>query len=234
MPRIMVLSTDTNHHRYFLNEIRAAGISIASVIFETSSVQAPFPTGPLYEDEQDLFERQRWVGKLDLAHFDIHEVPNVNLATGRIAALNPDIGVVFGSRRLTPELISCFPAGLINVHRGIAEEYRGLDSDLWAIYHGDWGNIGVTLHMVDAELDAGDIVFQKCMTLSANMRLSHVRAHTSEIAAMGMIDVLKQWQSGALSRRRQTTKGRYYSFMPIDIKRIVHRKFNLHCESLKI
>ena len=27
--------------------------------------------------------------------------------------------------------------------------------------------------------------------------------------------------------------GRYYSFMPLDLKRIVEKKFELYCESLK-
>ena len=42
-----------------------------------------------------------------------------------------------------------------------AQYYRGLDSDLWAIYHRDYKNIGVTIHMVDSELDTGEILYQE-------------------------------------------------------------------------
>ena len=57
--------------------------------------------------------------------------------------------------KLIKILFQFFKFGLINVHRGIINKYRGLDSDLWAIYHKDLDNIGVTIHKVDENLDTG-------------------------------------------------------------------------------
>ena len=232
MSRVVVITSDTNHHRFFLNQMRAAGVLIDIVLFETDTVQAPFRTGPLYEEEQEIFECTRWSGNLALVGFDVFRCANVNQVTEHVATLEPEIGVVFGSRRLSPQFISLFPSGLINVHRGITGEYRGLDSELWAAYHGDWGNIGVTLHMINEELDTGDIVFQQRLELANGMRLPHLRAHTTEIATVGMISVLNELMAGRLVRKKQEAIGRYYSFMPLEIKRLVWRKFDRYCERL--
>ena len=66
-----------------------------------------------------------------------------------------DIGIVFGTGKLIPEVIDKFSGHLMNIHRGIPQKYRGLDSDLWAIYKNDFDNIGTTLHLVEPDLDTG-------------------------------------------------------------------------------
>lgn len=45
---------------------------------------------------------------------------------------------------------------IINAHPGIIPTTRGLDSVKWAIYFND--PVGVTLHLIDSEVDKGDIL----------------------------------------------------------------------------
>ena len=45
---------------------------------------------------------------------------------------------------------------VINVHPGIIPTTRGLDSFKWAIYEGD--PLGVTMHLIDNEVDKGEIL----------------------------------------------------------------------------
>lgn len=231
---IAVLSTDTLHHRYFLNTLRAQGIPIGPVIFETSSVKPPFVTGPFYEEEQEAFEREHWDGKLDLNGFEISEVSNINDPDSHqiIKFAQPNFGLVFGTRRLTQGSIELFADGLVNVHRGISQEYRGLESDLWAIYHRDFKNIGVTLHKIDKDLDTGGIVAQGRLPLLSRMKIQHLRLYTSEMATRMMVDVVKNYISGTLIEAPQTVKGRYYSFMPIDLKHVVKDYFEKYCNGL--
>jgi methionyl-tRNA formyltransferase len=225
-PRIAVLSTDTTHHRYFLNRLKSAGVPIGLVLFETTGVVPPFAVGPLFEAEQDLFERARWQDDLELTNFDVFSVDNINEATRRLADWRPDLGLVFGTRRLTDPLLQLVPRGLINVHRGISQHYRGLDSELWAAYHRDWLNIGVTLHMVDSELDTGDVMAQESMKLAPGVRLSHLRGLATELATRLMIDVLTQLPASLPAGAPQLQRGRYYSFMPLELRRVVQADFN--------
>jgi phosphoribosylglycinamide formyltransferase-1 len=45
---------------------------------------------------------------------------------------------------------------IINCHPGIIPACRGVDSFKWAIY--DMKPLGITLHYIDAQVDAGDII----------------------------------------------------------------------------
>ena len=72
-----------------------------------------------------------------------------------------DIGIVFGCRKIQQNVIKAFKYGLINIHRGVINKYRGLESDLWALFFKDFNNIGVCLHLIDYDLDTGDIIAQK-------------------------------------------------------------------------
>ena len=236
MKNIAVLSSDTAHHRYFLNTILIEGISIAGCLFETKHVEAPFPISPLFEKEEDSFEKEHFFREIpeELPNGLIREVETVNSleSAERIRRMNPDFGVVFGTGKISKDVIKMFPDGLINVHRGIAEEYRGRDSDLWAIYHNDYENIGVTIHKVEPLLDTGDVVLQERIELKVGMKTHHIRYYTSLIATNLVIQALKNYLSGTLKHKPQEKRGKYYSFMPLDLKKIVNKKFNNYCAKL--
>lgn len=233
--KILILSTDAAHHRYFINFLLQNGISLEGCYFETTSVKPPFETGPLFEDTEKEFEMENFFRRvpfeLNLEATNVQDINN-EASIAKIKCSKADFGIVFGTRRLSPELISAFRDGLINVHRGMSEEYRGLDSDLWAIYHGDYGNIGVTIHKVAVDLDVGDIVYQQAMPLVKNMKVYQIRYYTtlisSELALRATLDYLE----GCLKSRPQTKRGRYYSFMPLVLKNIVANKFEKYCEKL--
>ena len=60
--------------------------------------------------------------------------------------INPEslgliIGIVFGCRKIKQDIIKSFNYGLINIHRGVIKKYRGLESDLWALFYKDFNNI---------------------------------------------------------------------------------------------
>ena len=118
------------------------------------------------------------------------------------------------------------------MHRGIAQKYRGLDSDLWAIYHQDYKSIGVTIHLVEEKLDTGAIIYQKEMKLIKNMKIFQIRYYTTLIATDLVKKTIADYSSGALQPVPQEKIGRYYSFMPLDLKSIVTNRFNLYCKNI--
>jgi methionyl-tRNA formyltransferase len=145
-----------------------------------------------------------------------------------------DLALVWGCGKIQPNVFNHFKEGLINVHRGIVQRYRGLDSEYWAIYHHDFDNIGVTLHYVNEELDAGDIVAQDFVELSPDTRIHHLKYLTSVMATDLMLKVLDKVQGGNLKRTRQTSLGRYYSAMPTVLIQLCMKKFKRHIRSLKV
>lgn len=236
MKKIIILSTDTLHHRYFFNKINDSGFFVEAILLETTSVSPEFKTGPFFHDEEYLFEKDHFFKETrsDLDGFEIKKVSAMNTseALNILSESNPGFGIVFGTRKLSGKTIDCFEDGMINVHRGIAEEYRGVDSELWATYHGDYDNIGVTIHGVDTQLDTGSIIFQERLKLKKNMKIYQLRYYLTVIATDLVIKSLKLYLQGNLEHVKQKKHGRYYSFMPYDLKNVVAKKFNAYCEKL--
>ena len=89
----------------------------------------------------------------------VHPVGSLNSANAIriISECRADLGIVLGTRILTPGTFSVPRMGCINLHKGKVPEYRGMPPGFWELYDGV-SSAGVTVHIVDEELDAGDIV----------------------------------------------------------------------------
>ena len=234
MRRIVLLSTDTPHHRYFINALERNGLRFESYLFETERVEPPFAVGPLFERDEHAFEVATFFrdlpSSLDDSRVRICGRIGKEEGLALLDAIRPDFGVVFGTGRLPQEVITRFPDGLVNIHRGITENYRGLDSDLWAIYHGDYAALGVTIHRVDKNLDTGAVVAQQHMPIRRGMRTWQIRYYTTLIATKLVEQVLHAYLEARLTDRPLKSIGRYYSFMPLALKREVANKFDRYCE----
>ena len=71
-----------------------------------------------------------------------------------------DVVVVNGTRILSKRLLAAVPAPILNTHAGITPLYRGVHGGYWALANGDRANCGVTVHLVDAGIDTGGILYQ--------------------------------------------------------------------------
>lgn len=74
--------------------------------------------------------------------------------------IKPDIIAVLGSSIIRPHIISMPSIAIINLHSGLSPYYRGTWSHGWPIVKSEPEYIGVTVHLVDSDIDSGDIIFQ--------------------------------------------------------------------------
>ncbi len=75
-----------------------------------------------------------------------------------VRSLEPDLGIVYGTRILKPALFDIPRLGSINIHKRKLPEYRGGGPiGLWEMLDGK-DEIGVTVHRVAARLDAGAVI----------------------------------------------------------------------------
>jgi hypothetical protein len=90
-------------------------------------------------------------------------VPSVNsqAAIDHITGLCPDIVVVNGTRIITKKVLSLLNCPAINVHCGITPKYRGCNGGYWALANEDAESTGVTIHLVDAGVDTGAVLWQE-------------------------------------------------------------------------
>jgi len=235
--RIVLLTTDTSHHRYFVKHL-AGNRRLSGIFVEPPSAQAPFPTAHPFEKERDEYERSVLLAGDPAAFEDYGPVVTVEswrsaASCKTLAGFEPDILISFGSSRLPEEVLQTPRLVALNLHGGNPEYYRGLDSHLWAIYHRDFSNLITTLHLLDADLDTGPIVFQQSLPLQRNMPIHQLRAVNTKVCVQLCalaLQVLEARQP--LPTRPQLIRGRYYSAMPAALKDICVAKFSSHVAQL--
>jgi len=76
-----------------------------------------------------------------------------------------DVGLVCLAgfmRLLGPAFVEAFPNAILNIHPSLLPSFPGLDAQRQAVEHGVKVS-GVTVHLVDCQLDAGPIVVQRAV-----------------------------------------------------------------------
>lgn len=230
MKKIILIGNDTLHRRFLINSLLDNKFLLLGCIFETNNITPPFDTGPVFEKEEKAFLEKEFSKhtRLDLDRIDCWYFPNANCEDSKnlINKLSPDLCIVSGAGLLQKKIIEAFPDGLLNIHLGNAIEYRGLDTNFWAIYHNDYENIGVTIHFVDEELDTGDVIEYKKVKIEKNIKIHQLRFYEMFLASQLIQSALKNYFNGELDAKKQEKKGRYYSFMPKDLKKLILERFN--------
>lgn len=87
-----------------------------------------------------------------------HDVTSLNAEDCRalLRSLALDLAVLDGTNILKPETFNIPRLGSINLHCGKLPKYRGAPPAFWELMAGE-REVGVTVHQVSAELDAGAI-----------------------------------------------------------------------------
>ncbi|MFI7453143.1 methionyl-tRNA formyltransferase [Nonomuraea sp. NPDC049714] len=81
----------------------------------------------------------------------------------RLKDADPDLIVANNWRTWIPPQIFRLPRhGTLNVHDSLLPAYAGFSPLIWALINGE-EEVGVTAHMMDEDLDAGDIVVQRAV-----------------------------------------------------------------------
>ena len=254
-----MLTTDTLHHRYFVNRIARVVRPIVVLEQRATSQQKSYwrafrrarTLAALVENPylyrryrrfnrlQDEFERGAFFrtvpndfsGAADMIHS-----PDVNSAEclRLLDSLRPTLIVSFGTGPIGRELLRR-PGLKVNVHRGILPTYRGLDSDLWACLFRDFSNIGTCVHVLEPALDTGAIAEQRRLPLAAGMQVHHLRHHTTLLAADIVEGIIRTLSDGGhiKTTAQETSGGRYYSYIPPVRRALAIHRFKHHVRRLE-
>jgi phosphoribosylglycinamide formyltransferase-1 len=83
-----------------------------------------------------------------------HGIPYISCTSDEDIDNSCDLYVILGAGIISSKCVE--GKKIINCHPGIIPACRGLDSYKWAIY--DMKPLGITLHYIDAQVDAGEII----------------------------------------------------------------------------
>ena len=108
----------------------------------------------------------------------------------RLLEFKADVFVIVAFKILPPEIFTIPPSGTINVHASLLPKYRGAAPINWAIINGE-SETGVTTMRIDANVDTGDILLQKVVTITKNMTAGELHDILAEEGAKLLVKTLK-------------------------------------------
>lgn len=139
----------------------------------------------------------------------------------RLKAVRPDIIVANNWRTWIPPEIFTLPThGTLNVHDSLLPAYAGFSPLIWALINGE-SEVGVTAHMMDAELDAGDIVLQRSVPVGPADTTTDLFHATVNLIGPITVDALALIDSGRTDWTKQDrAKASFFHKRSIEDSRI--------------
>jgi len=120
-----------------------------------------------------------------------------------VESFNADIFVVVAYGRLIPENVFSSPRlGTINLHPSLLPKYRGAAPVQWALINGEKIS-GITVQMINKELDAGDIVLQESFPLGCDVTAGELYEKILPIGAELLIKAVELLASGEAEKIKQ-------------------------------
>lgn len=223
-----LLTTKSTHHIYYENQIYRNFKNIIT-IFETKVIKSNFQTSIKFEKKRDKYEKKVFFNnKNPKFKSKTFKVNNINdpkvidiLKKNKVKYL-----IVFGTRKITLEILKFYKNKIFNLHGGNPEEYRGLDSHYWSIYHNDFNNLVSCIHLMNKKLDDGKIIFMLKLKIPKKTKIYQLREINTKNCINISSKLLKRISNlDKVKLYNQNKIGRYYSFMPKDLKNICQKKF---------
>ena len=157
---------------------------------------------------REEFSLQR---KLNNIQNRIYFVPDIHAqqVMEQVKSLETDLGLIYGSPILKPELFEIPALGTLGIHHGKVPEYRGNKTTFWMMYNGE-KFAGVTIQKVNKGLDTGTIV--KTGEVNAYRRPYQAVFHKLEALGVELyIQAILDVKNGVAEYKPQTgIKGKLY------------------------
>lgn len=127
-----------------------------------------------------------------------------------IRRLQPQVIAVCGASILRAELLGIPPYGVLNLHGGLAQFYRGLFTTDWAIHNAEPECVGATVHFVSPGVDDGDVVYQGRPVIEPGDQPNSLYEKVVRLGVQMMIRAITDLERSTSRPVKLETKGRLY------------------------
>ena len=169
---------------------------------------------------------QRGISVLEISSLD-HPTVFSELAT-----YAPDlVCVACFNQRFPPALLSLPPLGCLNLHPSLLPKYRGPAPLFWTFRNGE-DHTGVTVHLMDAGLDTGDILIQERIEIPNGIAGERLEQHCAKLGGQLLAKAAHQLHRQTAKPRSQLDEESSYYPWPaatdlrIDVSRPAQWAFN--------
>ena len=154
--KIAIITSNHLRHKFFAKKI-AKIVDVDVCIFESK----PLISQSLKNSEL------KYLGDLKNYEFDSNQILiqkgeiNSDKIHNDLIKYHIDYIFTFGCSLLLPRIFEIPSKKCINVHTGLVQYYRGVDSSMWAARDNRFDLIGSAIHEIDSSIDGGKILFKK-------------------------------------------------------------------------
>jgi len=127
-----------------------------------------------------------------------------------IREAQPDIILVFGASLLSRDILQIPKLFSLNIHTGITQLFRGVDSYFWAIHDQKPEGIGATIHIIDNGIDTGNIVLQGRPELSICDDLPDLFFKSVNTGFRLLKESIEKFYSNRMKSYQLTKRGKLY------------------------
>ncbi len=108
-----------------------------------------------------------------------------------------DFGII-----VNQDVIDYFPLGIVNSHFSILPQWRGADPITFSILSGQ-DKTGVSLMLIDADMDTGKIITQKSLSISSDATTKTLTAELINLSRDLLVEYLPKYIDGSVQARNQ-------------------------------
>ncbi len=145
------------------------------------------------------------IGKIEVT--DISSPETVDF----LKEVRPDVIAVCGTSILRGPVLNLAPHGVLNLHGGLSQYYRGLWTTLWAVYNEEPWYVGCTVHYVSSGIDDGDIIYQGRPEIEEHDNHETLYVKVVKLGTRLMIRAIEDIESGTARSFPLEKKGRLYT-----------------------
>lgn len=202
--KIGLLTSTSKRHSYFIKML-SEKVKPEIIICED---KPSFKKNELIKSENKIF--------LDTSHCEkIKKIKKGQINSEETFKILKDSSVkicfVFGTSLIKENILENLDCTFINIHTGLTQHYRGVDSTLWAIYNNDLKNIGYTIHQIDAGIDTGNVIIQGNTVISLEDNYADVFIKTCKQSIDCLVSNLDNLIAKKIKPKKLKNKGKLYT-----------------------
>lgn len=165
MKKIVIFTSDSYRHKFFIKSL-SESFFISGVVLQKKKIyyNQQKKDSELIKNHlinYNLQEEKFYKSKLSNSElkYKILKINDINSfeVINFLEKLNFDAICVFGTS-LIKKIILEKNYKLVNLHLGVSPEYKGSATLFWTIYNEDYHLLGTTCHLIDSNIDTGDII----------------------------------------------------------------------------
>lgn len=136
-------------------------------------------------------------------NIDVFKPQTMQELEDRMEEIKPDLIVIASYGKIISKKILDIPKyKTINVHPSLLPKYRGPSPIQYAILNGD-KKTGVTIMLVEPEMDSGDILNQKEYTINDKMTYEKLSRELALIGGDLLVKTINDWVAGKIKPKKQ-------------------------------